>query len=140
MQLNNALILLLTSTVTAVPISKRTAATVLGDISTISSDVATLTSDTLTYTGSIIQSIGLATTVNNLNTHLTTTTRDTIASGTFNGADSASILSAVQALAPRIVTVLGDLDAKVGSYSSIRLFFQVFHHPTTNLSCIQFAY
>jgi hypothetical protein len=108
--------LLLASTFTsAIPVSKtkRSASTVLSDIASISSDVATLTSDAVAYTGNIFQTIGLAITVNSLESAITTATSDTTSSGTFSSTDSDSILAAVTTLTPKIVTLLSDLDAKV---------------------------
>lgn len=117
MQFTNALILLLSSTVAALPLSKRSASTVLSDISSIASDVATLTSDATSYTGSLLQSLGLVVNVGSLKSAITTATSDTTAAGTFDSSDSSSITSAASALVPKIVTLLSDLDAKVLSTS-----------------------
>jgi hypothetical protein len=51
--------------------------------------------------------------VNSLESAITTATSDTTSSGTFNSADSDSILAAVTTLTPKIITLLSDLDAKV---------------------------
>lgn len=114
MQLTNTILLLLSSSLAlALPISKRTAATVLSDISSISSDVATLTSDATAYTGSLLQSLALAITVDSLESAITTATSDATSSSTFTSAESDEILAAVTTLTPNIVTLLSDLDAKV---------------------------
>lgn len=107
--------LLSASLITAAPlsISKRTAATVLSDLSTISSDVKTLTTDAKAYTGSLIQSLALLVTVDDLESSLASATTDTTSSGAFSTADSASVTSAVTTLTPKIVTLLADLDNKV---------------------------
>jgi hypothetical protein len=114
MQFTTSVILLLTSALTsAAPLKARDASTVLTDISNISSDVATLTSDVNSYNGNLLNSLGLITAVDNLKSSLTTGTSDTTSSSAFSDADSASIVSALQALVPNVVTVLSDLDAKV---------------------------
>jgi len=117
MQLMNTIVpfLLSTTLALALPATKRSASTVLSDISTISSDVATLTSDAVAYTGGLLQSLALAITVDNLESSITTATSDTTSSSAFDSTDSDSILAAVTTLAPKIVTLLADLDAKVVS-------------------------
>lgn len=116
MQLISTIIpLLLSSTITlAVPITKRDASTVLSDIASISSDVSSLTSDAVSYTGSLLQSLSLAITVDNLESSIKTATSDTTSSSAFTSAESDEILSAVTTLTPNIITLLSDLEAKVG--------------------------
>ncbi|CZR59639.1 uncharacterized protein PAC_09533 [Phialocephala subalpina] len=120
MQLTTTLItLVLSSSLTlALPVSKRTAAAVLSDISSISSDVATLTSDATAYTGGLFQSLALAITVDSLESAITTATSDATSSSTFTSAESDEILAAVTTLTPSIVTLLSDLDAKASVISS----------------------
>ncbi|KAN0108105.1 Hydrophobic surface binding protein A domain containing protein [Hyaloscypha variabilis] len=122
MQLISSLLplLVVTSFTTALPVTKtkRSATTVLSDIASISSDVATLTSDAVAYTGGLFQSLALAITVDSLESAITTATSDTTSSGTFSSTDSDSILAAVNTLTPKIITLLGDLDAKASTISS----------------------
>ncbi|KAE8442791.1 hypothetical protein EG329_002824 [Mollisiaceae sp. DMI_Dod_QoI] len=111
--------LLLSSTVSlALPVTKRTAATILSDISNISSGVATLTSDATAFTGGLLQSLALATDVESLESSITTTTSDATSSSTFTDAESDKILAALTTLTPQIVTLLTDLDAKASTVSS----------------------
>jgi len=96
----------------AAPIEKRTTAALLTDIASISSDVATLTADALAFTGSLIQALELDITVDSLESSISSSKT---AAGTtaYSVADSASVLAAITTLAPKIVTLLADLDAKV---------------------------
>jgi len=91
---------------------------VLSDIASISSDVATLTSDAGSYTGGLFQSLALAITVDSLESAITTATSDTTSSATFSSADSDSILAAVTALTPNILTLLSDLDGIASTIAS----------------------
>ncbi len=119
--ISNILPLLLVSTLSsALPTkTKRSATTVLSDLASISSDVATLSTDATSYTGSLLQSLGLAITVDSLESAITTATSDTTASGTFSSTDSDSILAAATTLTPNIVALLSALDAKVSSINNV---------------------
>lgn len=123
MQLINTILpLVLASTISAIPTpTKRAASTVLTDIASISSYVATLTSDANAYTGGLFQSLGLAITVDDLESAITTATSDTTSSSAFSSTDSDSILAAATTLTPNIVTLLSDLNAKVCSLKLILL-------------------
>jgi hypothetical protein len=119
--ISTVLPLLLASTLSsAIPVTKtkRSATTVLSDFASISSDVATLTTDAAAYTGTLLQSLGLAITVNSLESAITTATSDTTSSGTFSSTDSDSILAAATTLTPKIISLLSALDAKVTLYNN----------------------
>jgi len=102
--------LLLSSLATAVPLGKRSTATILSDISTISGYVTTLQSDAASYTGSLLQSLSLVVTVDNLESALTSATSAVTSSSAFDTADSTSITSAVSTLEPKVVALLTALD------------------------------
>jgi hypothetical protein len=105
--------LALCALVSAVPLQKRDAATVLSDISTISSDVSTLTSEVSSYNGSSSQSLAIVSEIECLENSLETATNDTASSAAFSEADSESIANAISALTSNVITLLEDLDAKV---------------------------
>lgn len=94
-------------------LTKRSAPTLLTDITNISSDVATLTSDAIAYTGGLFQSLALAITVDSLESAITKATSDATSSSIFTSTGSDQILGAVTTFTPKIVTLLGGLDAKV---------------------------
>jgi hypothetical protein len=103
------------SLISALPLTKRDASTVLSDLSTISSDVASLDADVTSYDGSFSQSIPLIIAVDGLESELKTATSDTTAAGDFSDTDSESIVTAINNLTPNIIQLLTDLDAKVYS-------------------------
>jgi len=113
MHFTTPIILSLLTFTTSLPLQQRSATTLLSDISTISGYVSTLTSDATSYTGGLLQSLGLAITVDSLESSLTTATSDATSSSTFSSTDSDSILAAITTLTPNILTLLADLDAIV---------------------------
>jgi hypothetical protein len=113
MHFTSILPLALCAIVSAAPLQKRDASTVLSDIATISGDVSTLTGDVSSYTGSFFQSLALVSDVESLENSLQTATSDTTSSAAFSEADSESISNAISTLTPNIISLLSDLDAKV---------------------------
>lgn len=113
MHFTTILPLALCAFLSAAPLQKRDAATVLSDISTISNAVATLDSEVNSYTGSSDQAMAVISSINSLENTLQTATSDTTSSSPFSESDSESIANAISSLTPNIVTLVSDLDAKV---------------------------
>lgn len=138
MHFTTILPLALCALVTAAPLQKRDAATVLSDICSISSDVSTLDGEVNAYTGSSSQALAIVSSINCLENTLQTATNDATSSDAFSEADSESIANAISTLTSSIITLLSDLDAKVcfrlsmegrslTSFSMILLRLQMIH-------------
>jgi hypothetical protein len=114
--ISTLLSLLLAFTFTsAIPVSEITgsATPILTDIGSISSDVVALRNIVIAWNGNVLGLAALELLLQQIGTDITAAAYAIASSGPFNLTDSNSILSAVTALVPTIVTLLGDLDAIV---------------------------
>ena len=121
--ISTLLSLLLASTFTsAIPVSgiTRSATPILSDVNSILSDIDSISSDVaasrnlaITWNGNILGLAALVILFQQLESDITAAAYAIATSGHFNPTDSKTIMSAVAALAPKIVTLLGDLDAVV---------------------------
>jgi hypothetical protein len=121
--ISTLLSLLLAFTFTsAIPVSEITGSatpiltdvdSILTDIGSISSDVVALRNIVIAWNGNVLGLAALELLLQQIGTDITAAAYAIASSGPFNLTDSNSILSAVTALVPMIVTLLGDLDAIV---------------------------
>lgn len=103
-------VLLSLNLASAGPIVKRS---VLSDLQTVYTDVQNLDTSIKNWNGQLVTAIPILNNVNTLETDIKTATDDTNNSGTFDDADSKSIINEAESLSDIIVTTLNDLVAQV---------------------------
>ncbi|KAG9244162.1 hypothetical protein BJ878DRAFT_81808 [Calycina marina] len=108
--------------ITASPLARRDAPTVLAGITKISYDIGNLTTLVAAYTGAATDNIlPLIIAVFGLKIDVTAVTNDTTASPTFTSAESCFIADALTDLAPFTISLLTGIQAKAAEISTGRI-------------------
>ena len=101
------------ASVSAAPLSVRTAATVESDISTILADLQSLDGKVKSFDGGIISGISFLSAYNSLRGSITSATTTVNSTGTLSAADSATIVTGLTPVVAEVQVVTTDLIAKV---------------------------
>ncbi|KAG4442212.1 hypothetical protein IFR05_002322 [Cadophora sp. M221] len=110
-------ILLFVAAASALVLDKRTAATILTDVSTINTNVKVLTSAANAYTGGVANALKVQQAEQTLDKSIVQAGKDANATSALTSADSTKISNAVQSLIPNIDASIKAIEAKKAQFA-----------------------
>ncbi|KAH7305664.1 hydrophobic surface binding protein A-domain-containing protein [Rhexocercosporidium sp. MPI-PUGE-AT-0058] len=116
--IKNVLLFVAAASALTIPLGKRTAATIISDVSTINTNVQALTSAANAYTGGISNALKVQQAEQTLDKSIIQAGKDANATAALSSADSTKISDAIQSLIPNIDASIKAIEAKKAQFAT----------------------